>query len=144
MQLQKILLPIAGVMLIAAAYRSYGWGGVAVGTGALVMWLLLHFTRMMQVLQRATKRPIGYVDSAVMLNAKLRPGVSLLHVVAMTKALGELQSPQDTQAELYRWTDGTLSHVECEFHNGKLKKWELLRPLQSDDPAGEPGVSQAS
>ena len=71
------------------------------------MWLLLHFTRMMQVLKRAANRPVGFVDSAVMLNAKLRPGVTLLHVVALTRSLGELRSPKARQPELYRWTDGS-------------------------------------
>ena len=144
MQLQKILYPLAGVLLVAAAYRSYGWGGVAVAVGLLVMWLLLHFTRLMQVLKRAASQPIGYVGSAVMLNAKLKPGVTLLHVVAMTKALGELKSARQTQPELYRWTDGTQSHVSCEFHNGRLKKWELFRPHQTDETSIQSGVSQAS
>jgi hypothetical protein len=144
MQLQKYLVPLLGVALVAAAYHLQGWAGVAIATGALVMWLLLHFTRMMQILKRAANRPIGYVDSAVMLNAKLRPGVTLLHVVAMTRALGELQSPKDIQPELYRWTDGTESHVDCEFHGGKLKKWELVRPLQIDQAEDGTGVSQAS
>lgn len=107
------------------------------------MWLLLHFTRMMQVLKRAANQPIGYVGSAVMLNAKLRPGVTLLHVVAMTKSLGELTSPKDTQPELYRWCDGTQSHVTCEFHGGKLKKWELVRPAQADDAPNHSTASPA-
>ena len=96
------------------------------------MWLLLHFTQMMQVLKRAAHQPIGYVGSAVMLNAKLKPGLTLLHVVAMTRALGELKSPPDTQPELYRWTDGAHSHVSCEFRAGRLKKWELQRPAQTE------------
>ncbi|MBK6387462.1 MAG: glycerate kinase [Rhodoferax sp.] len=128
MQFQKILVPVGGVVLVAAAYRAYGWGGVAVAVGGLVMWLLLHFTRMMQVLKRAADRPVGYVGSAVMLNAKLRPGFTLLHVVAMTRALGELISVKDQQPELFRWTDGTQSFVTCEFVGGKLVKWELVRP----------------
>ncbi len=135
MQFQKILVPLASVALVVAAYYYYGWPGVAVAMGGLIMWLLLHFTRMMTVLKRAADRPIGYVDSAVMLNAKLRPGVTLLHVVAMTKALGALQSPKDTEPELYRWTDGTQSYVTCEFEGGKLKKWALARPAQVDDAA---------
>ena len=143
MQFQKILVPLGSVALLAAAYHFYGWRGVAIATGALVMWLLLHFTRMMQVLQRAANQPIGYVGSAVMLNAKLRPGVTLLHVVAMTKALGELTSPKDTQPELYRWTDGTQSHVTGEFHGGKLKKWELVRPVQADAAPTDTRVSPA-
>jgi hypothetical protein len=143
MQVQKILIPLASVALVVAAYHYYGWPGVAVALGGLIMWLLLHFTRMMTVLKRAADRPIGYVGSAVMLNAKLRPGVTLLHVVAMTKSLGELQSPKDSQPELYRWTDGTQSHVTCEFVAGKLKKWELVRPAQADVSPTESGVSPA-
>jgi Flp pilus assembly protein TadB len=135
MQFQKVLVPVAGVIGVSLAYRSYGWAGVAVVVTALVMWLLLHFTRMMQVLKRATNRPIGFVDSAVMLNAKLKPGVTLLHVVAMTKALGELKSPKNEQPEFFRWTDGTESHVTCEFKGGKLAKWELVRPTELPESA---------
>ncbi len=133
MQFQRILVPLASVLPVAAAYHYYRWPGVAVALGGLVMWLLLHFTRLMQVLKRAANRPIGYVGSAVMLNAKLRAGVTLLHVVAMTKSLGDLQSEKDQQPELYRWTDASASHVTCEFLNGKLKKWALLRPVQVDE-----------
>jgi hypothetical protein len=125
---QKVLAPLAAVGLIALAYRSYGWPGVAGAVGALVMWMLLHFTRMLQVMQRAAKRPKGYVDSAVMLNAKLRKGMTLLHVVAMTRALGEPLSALGVQPEIFRWTDGSASSVECEFGGGRLKNWRLVRP----------------
>ena len=141
MQFQRILVPVVGVMAVALAYRSYGWAGVAVVVTALAMWLLLHFNRMMQVLKRAAKRPIGYVDSAVMLNAKLKPGVTLLHVVAMTRALGELKSVKDQQPELYRWTDGTESHVTCEFLGGKLVKWEMVRPVPVENPTAPAHVN---
>ncbi len=144
MNLQRIWFPLAAAALVAAAYRSYGWAGVAVAVGMLVMWLLLHFTRLMQVLKRAADRPIGHVGSAVMLNAKLKPGMTLLHVVAMTKALGELKTPRDTQPELFRWTDGTLSHVTCEFHGGKLKTWQLVRPTQTDETAHTGDIRKAS
>jgi Flp pilus assembly protein TadB len=133
MPFQKFLVPIASVILIVAAYRASGWGGVALAVGVLMMWLLLQFTRMMQVLRRAANRPIGHVGSAVMFNAKLKAGVTLLHVVAMTRALGELTSPKDTQPEIFRWTDETASTVTCEFRNGKLMKWVLERPVQSED-----------
>jgi hypothetical protein len=136
MNLQKIVWPILGVVVVAAAYRALGWPGVALAAGGIVMWMLLHFTRMMRVLQRASNRPVGHCDSAVMLNAKLRPGVNLLHVMAMTKALGEQLSPKEQQPEVYRWTDGGASHVTCEFAHGKLVKWELFRP----QPAPEQGA----
>lgn len=137
MKFQKILVPVAGIALIAFAYKTNGWAGVALIVGGIVMWGLLHFTRMTQVLSRASKRPVGFVDSAVMLNAKLKAGVPLLHVLALTRALGALQSPKDTQPELFRWTDGSDSFVDCEFLNGKLVKWALVRPTQIDAPAPE-------
>lgn len=133
MNFSKILVPILGVVLVAAAYRGWGWPGVALVATAIVMWMLLHFTRMMKVLQRASSRPIGHCDSAVMLNAKLRPGVNLLHVMAMTRALGEQLSPKDEQPEIFRWTDGTASHVTCEFRGGKLVKWDLFRPPEAPE-----------
>jgi hypothetical protein len=132
MNLQKILMPALGVVLVAAAWHTYGWAGVAVAAGGILMWVLLHFTRLMHVLKRAADRPKGYVGSAVMLNAKLKPGVNLLHVIAMTQSLGELVSPKDQQPEIYRWTDGTDSHVSCEFVNGRLVKWTLYRPPAPD------------
>nr|WP_315429249.1 glycerate kinase [uncultured Albidiferax sp.] len=132
MQFQKILVPVGVVVLLVVAYREYSWAGVAMALSLVVTWILLHFTRMLQVMKRATNRPIGSVASAVMLNAKLKPGVTLLHVVAMTKSLGALQSPKDSQPEFYRWTDGTQSHVTCEFKDGKLLQWTLERPVQPD------------
>jgi hypothetical protein len=137
MNFQKILVPVAGVALVALAYRFGGWAGVAVVTGGLVMWLLLHFTRMMQVLKRAANRPIGYVDSAVMLNAKLKPQATLLHVVAMTRSLGELRSAKDAQPEVFRWTDKGGSWVDCTFVGGKLADHRLTRPVQADDAAND-------
>lgn len=139
MNFQKVVLPIVGVVLVVVAYRSYGWGGVAIVVGGIVMWMLLHFTRMMKVLQRASGRPVGYCDSAVMLNAKLKPGVNLLHVVAMTRALGEQLGDKEAQPEVYRWTDGTASHVTCEFVHGKLAKWTLFRPETPAEAAPPPG-----
>jgi len=138
MKFQKILIPLGSLAFIAASFYYYRWQGLAVSTGVLVMWMLMHFNRMLQVLKRAANRPIGYVGSAVMLNAKLQPGFTLLHVVAMTKSLGELQSPKDTQPEIYRWTDGSESFVTTEFWGGKLKKWTLQRPAQVDSVASEP------
>ena len=135
MRFQKIVLPVVGVGAVVVGYQSWGWSGVALVVGGIVMWGLLHFTRMMKVLQRASSRPVGYCDSAVMLNAKLRPGVNLLHVVAMTRALGEQLSPKEAQPEVFRWTDGSASHVTCEFAQGKLVKWTLFRPPAEGEPA---------
>ena len=131
MNWQRIVIPVAGAAFVAGAWRAFGWPGVALAVGAILMWVLLHFTRLMHVLKRAAERPVGHVASAVMLNAKLRPGVSLLHVVAMTRALGEQLSPPEEQPEIFRWTDTGGSHVTCEFAGGKLTKWALVRPPEA-------------
>ena len=133
MNFQKIFVPVAAVVAFGAAWHFYGWPGVAAALSVGVFWMLLHFSRMMQVLKRATNRPIGYLDSAVMLNAKLKPGATLLHVVAMTRSLGALQSTKDTQPEIFRWTDSSDSHVTCTFVNGKLTHHVLFRPAQPEE-----------
>jgi hypothetical protein len=144
MIVQKILLPLGGVALVALGYHYGGWGGVAIAAGALVMWVLLHFTRLMRVLQRAAQRPVGYVDSAVMLNAKLKPGMTLMHVIAMTRALGQLRSEKDAQPEVFRWTDPSDSWVECVFAGGRLVRHEMYRPPAPPEPVESPPSGEGS
>ena len=140
MNFQKILVPVALVVGTALAYRSYGWQGVAGAISIVVFWVLLNFNRTMAVLKRAANRPIGYVDSAVMLNAKLKPGMTLLHVVAMTKSLGALQTAKDAQPEIFRWADGSESRVDATFVGGKLTHHELFRPAPPEEAPGAPDV----
>jgi hypothetical protein len=132
-RLRSLALPILAVLLLYAGWRSAGWAGVAFAGGAIAMYLLLQFNRVMHVLRKAADRPKGYVGSAVMLNAKLKPGVNLLHVMAITRSIGEQLSADGAQDEVFRWTDGTGSSVTCEFSAGRLVKWDLARPAQTDD-----------
>ena len=118
MNFQKILIPLAIIAGAARAYRSYSWAGIAVVATFLVFGILLHFTRLMTILKRAANRPIGHVDSAVMLNAKLKPGATLMHVVAMTRSLGLLKSAKDVQPEMFEWKDAGESVVTCTFVGG--------------------------
>ena len=138
MNFKKAGAAVIALAVLAAAWQSYRWIGVAFVVTAGITWILLHFSRTLQVLKRAANKPLGYVDSAVMLNAKLRKGASLLHVIAMTKSLGRLQSVKDEQPEVFRWTDGGLSHVTCEFVNSKLSTWTLYRPPQELESEPEP------
>lgn len=144
MNFGKVLVPLGGIALLGLAYRSYGWAGVAFAGGVIVMFLLMHFNRALQVLKRAADRPIGTVASAVMLNAKLKPKATLMHVIAMTRALGELRSPKDTQPELYRWIDAGGSWVDATFVGGRLTEWTLVRPdTPSDDAQPEADAPSA-
>ena len=92
------------------------------------MWVLLHFTRMVTILKKAADRPIGHVASAVMLNAKLKKGVSLMHVIAMTRALGKLHSMKDEQPEIFSFFNDTATTEIYTFVGGKLSDWQLQRP----------------
>ena len=131
MNFRKILPPILGVVLIGFAWRAYGWSGVALAVGAIVMWLLIHFNKIMRALKQAANRPVGSVDSAVMFNAKLKRGDDVLHVLALTKSIGRALTPENQQPEIFQWTDGSEASVNCEFMDGRLVKWQLVRA----DPA---------
>ncbi|PUE31858.1 glycerate kinase [Limnohabitans sp. Jir72] len=128
MNFTKVLAPVAIIVLTVGAWRQFGWAGIALAGGGIVMWILLHFTRMLTILKKASDRPMGHVASAVMLHAKLKKGVSLMHVIAMTRSLGRLQSPKDQQPEVFTWTDAGQSSVTCTFVGGKLTEWALQRP----------------
>ena len=139
MNFQRYLVPIGTVGFTAWAWQSWGWMGIAMVVTGGVMWLLLYFTRLVQIMKRASNRPIGFVDSAVMLNAKLKTGVNLMHVIAMTRALGQLETEKGAQPEVFSWRDGSQSVVRCVFLQGKLQSWTLDRPFQvaDVDPAGQ-------
>jgi hypothetical protein len=130
MNFTRILTLSAIALLTLGAWQAFGWPGIALAVGGIVMWVLLHFTRMVTILKKAADRPIGHVASAVMLNAKLKKGVTLMHVIAMTRSLGLLQTEKDTQPEIFSWTDTSQSVVTCTFVGGKLTEWTLHRPEQ--------------
>ncbi len=144
MQMQRILVPVGAVLLVVAGYRAWGWAGVAFAAGGLLLWLLLHFTRLMHILRRAADSPLGYVGSAVMLQARLKPGMTLMHVVALTRSLGEQLSAPEAQPEQYRWSDPSEAAVTCDFLHGKLQRWEFRRPAATEaELTTRPGLPPA-
>ena len=123
---------ILAVLIVATAWQSYGWQGVAFAGSLIVFWLVLQFNRSVRVMKNAASAPIGHLDNAVMLNAKLKPGMPLLDVVAFTRSLG--QKIADVP-ETWRWTDEGGSSVTLVFDaKGKLVSWNLDRPA-GDTPA---------
>jgi hypothetical protein len=58
-----------------------------------------------------------------------------MHVIALTRSLGELTSPKDEQPEIYRWRDNSASLVTCVFQDGRLHSWALERPAATPDTA---------
>lgn len=112
-------------LFVAIAWQQYGWQGLLFAFSAVVFWLLLQLSRTLRIMRGAAQRPVGTVDSAVMLHAKLKPGMTMLQVIALTRSLGrKLGEGEDDWA----WADEGGSSVELHFTNGKLARFELERP----------------
>jgi hypothetical protein len=118
---------LAGIGLISG-WLSYGWPGVALAFSAIVFWLLLVFNRSVKVMRMAAQSPVGVVESAVMLNARLSVGLPMLEVVAYTKSLGQRTCEEP---ETWVWRDPSSSHVEIVFDKGRCQSWALHRPNES-------------
>jgi len=121
--------PILGwalaALFVALAWQLYGWQGALFAISAVVFWLLLQFNRSLRAMRNAAQRPVGQVDSAVMLHAKLRPGLTMLQVIALTGSLGrKLGEGEDDWA----WSDEGGSGVRLHFTRGRLASFELERP----------------
>ncbi len=116
------------VLAVALGYALYGWPGVALGVTMVVFWLLLQFTRTLRVMREAGAAPVGQVDNAVMLHAKLRRGLRLLDILKLTRSLG--RKTADTP-ETFVWADAGGDSVTVELVNGRLAAWRLDRAAAS-------------
>ncbi len=112
-------------LFVALAWQGYGWQGALFAFSAVVFWLLLQFNRSVRVMKNASQAPVGHVGSAVMLNAQLKPGMTLLQVITLTKSLGRRL---DESGEAWAWADAGGSRVELRFQAGKLERFTLVRP----------------
>lgn len=134
-----------GWLLAAAALAAggvfFGWQGVVAALTVVAFWLLLQFNRSVRVMKNAGHAPIGLVPSAVMLNARLRPGMTLLEVIQVTRSLGrEVPGLTDT----WDWRDEGGSTVTVTMTpGGRLQAWHLTRPETVDD-ANASGTPPAS
>ena len=121
--------PILGwamaLIALAAGWRGYGWPGIALALSVIVFWLLVQFNRSVKVMRNAAGAPIGHIDSAVMLNAKLSAGLPMLRVVTLTRSLGRRMADQP---ETWAWADASGSEVTVVFDKGRCKRWTLTRP----------------
>lgn len=132
------------VIAVAAGWVLYGWRGVLLAVTITVFWLLLQFTRALRAMRQAGQSPVGRVGSAVMFNAKLKPDLSLLQVIQMTRSLGERLSPEGVEPEQWRWTDDGGSTVTLDLQRGKLVRWTLVRPPEVDAQAVDGTASGTS
>ena len=116
------------VVAVVAGWLLYGWPGVLLAITVTVFWLLLQFTRALRAMRQAGQSQVGHVGSAVMFNARLRPGLRLLDIIQMTRSLGERLSAEGEDPERWRWRDEGDSSVTLSLRHGKLVAWTLERP----------------
>lgn len=114
-------------LAVAAGWWGYGWRGVVMAISVIVFWLLLQFSRALRAMKNAAQAPKGHVPSAVMLNARLKPGMTLMQVIVITQSLGERVSETP---ETWAWSDDGASRVTLVFNGAKLQSWQLVRPEQ--------------
>ena len=117
---------------LAVGYASYGWPGVLLGVSVIVFWLLLQFSRSLRVMRVAAGRPVGSIDNAVMLHAKLKPGLRLLEILPMTRSLGQKLADDP---ETFVWTDAGGDRVRVELRNGRCTAFALER---AEPPTAQP------
>jgi hypothetical protein len=129
--MNPILGAVLAVLAIAVGYIGYGWPGVLLGLTVVVFWMLLQFSRVVRAMRQAGERPVGIVDNAVMLNAKLNTGMRLIDILPLTKSLGTKLSDAP---ETFAWLDEGGDSVEIELDGGRLSTWRLKRRERHDSP----------
>jgi hypothetical protein len=123
-----------------AGYVGYGWRGVLLALTVVAFWLLLQFSRSLRVLREAAGRPVGHVDNAVMLHAKLQNGMRLPQVLKLTRSLGEQQAEPGGE-ETFTWADTGGDRVVVRLRDGAVTSWTLERAeaTPAPTPAHGPG-----
>ncbi|MBL8315872.1 MAG: hypothetical protein JNK55_19205 [Rubrivivax sp.] len=123
---------VLALLALVVGYVGYGWQGLVLALTVIVFWLLLQFSRSLRVLRDAAGRPVGSVDNAVMLQAKLHAGMRLPQVLRLTRSLGTPLAPEPD--ETWAWADAAGDRVELVFVGGRLARWSLHR-VTSGGPA---------
>jgi hypothetical protein len=121
---------VLAVLAVAVGYAGTGWKGVVLAVTVIVFWLLLQFSRSLRALRDASGRPVGAIDSAVMLHSRLHPGMRLVQILRLTRSLGRKVADDP---ETFAWRDAEGSEVRAEFRAGRLAAWRLLRAPGGDD-----------
>jgi hypothetical protein len=131
--------PIIGWVLAALALvtagQTYGVKGLALGATLIVFWLVLQFNRSVRVMKNASSSPIGQVPNAVMFNARLKAGLTMLDLVAITRSLGRKLADEP---ERWAWTDESGSTVTITLAKGRVTSWRLDRPDEEAEAAPPP------
>lgn len=122
---------------VVAGWWAYGWRGIVLALTVVVFWMLLQFSRALRAMRMAAGRPVGSVDNAVMLHARLRQGMRLVDIIKLTRSLGRDlggDTAPERGRERYAWRDEAGDAVIVELTGGRCTGWQLERA--ADPPSG--------
>jgi len=123
------------------AHSLYGWRGVALAASVIAFGLLLQFNRTIRVMRVAAENPVARISNAVMFQAGLREGMSMLQVVRTTRTLGRRV---DGGVDDWLWSDASGDAVRLHFERGRLTKWRLERAVPPADASVPGSASETS
>ena len=83
-------------------------------------------------MKNAAASPVGHVDSAVMFNAGLARGMTMLQIVTKTKSRGRKVEGSDDD---WRWSDAGGASVVLHFEKARLAHWRIERAPGTDGAA---------
>ena len=113
---------LAGAAVMVGGW-GWGWRGLVLAITVIAFWMLLQFSRALRTLRHAAQRPVGQVDSTVMLQSRLAHGQNLQEVIGLAGCLGRKVG----QADDWAWSDAGGDELVVHFRQGRVVRWSLAR-----------------
>ena len=121
-KLHTLLGALLAIAALLAGGWAMGWQGVLIALSAIVLLLMLQFTKLMRTMKRMSAAPLGRTPSCLMLNARLHAGMPLQQVLELAGSLGE-----QVQGA-YRWVDAGGDELLLRFDAAsRLQEWQFTR-----------------
>jgi hypothetical protein len=138
--MKRLSSPGANGILVGAAvlagWWAWGWQGLILALTLIVFWLLLQFRRATRALHNAARRPIGQVDSVVMMQSRLEPGMQMAELLQISGSLGLQQGGRDE----WLWADAAGNEILVTLRRAVVIRWAIGRPDGAESDA-EPGAA---
>lgn len=133
----KFRIPLNGLLAGSAIMVGtwlYGWRGLVLGITLVVFWAVLQFRRATRLMQNVAQRPKGWVESVVMTQSRLSPGMDLSEVLTVTGSLGVRVNARDE----WSWHDAGGDQLVVVMRRGVVVRWEIARADAPEAPPADP------
>ncbi|MDE2397359.1 MAG: hypothetical protein KGM91_18145 [Burkholderiales bacterium] len=122
--MRPLLAWIGALAWLGAGAVGWGWRGFALAFTVLVTAMMLQVTRIVLVMKAVAGRPLGRVDSVLMLQSRLEAGMKLERVVQLAGSLGRAL---DEQGMAFAWADAGGDRLVVRLDAGRVASWALER-----------------